>query len=255
MKKLTSIILALLILPAFSQAMREVEGIAVPETFEELIDPKYSAVIVIDMQNDWVSTQGQAHRETDEPDPDKHAIVQPYAEHVKRIRKFLKAARGAGVQISYAEIIHKDKRGKSVQTGFDFYLKPNQKVAAVEGTWGARTVKELAPQKGDFVIRKIRGNAFYKTYLEDYLKDRSIRTVLITGSATGGCVMATVFGAFERGFYPVLVRDCIDQPGTPMYEWLETNMPMYTMDEITKTWDAMKAETHKETTKKEGDEN
>ena len=242
MKRFALFLLALLILPATGMAMREVEGIQVPETFEELIDPEHTAVIVIDMQNDWVSTQGQAHRKTEKPDAAKHKIMPHYAEQVKQIQKFLKAAREAGVQITYAEIIHKDKRGKSVQTGLDFYLKPNQKIAAVEGTWGAQTVKELAPQKGDFVIQKIRGNTFYRTYLEDYLKDREIRTILVTGSATGGCVMATVFGALERGFYPVPVRECIDQPGTPIYGWMETNMPMHSMKEITDAWKKMKSE-------------
>ncbi len=112
-------------------------------------------------------------------------------------------------------------------------------------TWDSRTIEELAPRKGDYVIRKSRGNVFYKTYLEDLLKERSIRTVLLTGTATGGCVAATTFGAFERGFYPVMVRDCLDQHDSLFFEWMESSLPMHSSDELIAAWEKLGANNKK----------
>ena len=240
MKRCTWIIILLLILPVFSQALREVERMPIPENFEDLIDPKSCAVIVVDMQNNWISTEGMCVQSDKERKPDlsKHEITPSYAEQVKNMQKFLKGAREAGVLITYAEFIHTNTVGSTLMSGWTHYYNctPN----AVENTWGAKTVAELAPQKGDYVILKSRGNAFYKTYLEDILRERQIRTIFITGTATGGCVAATTFGAFERAFYPVMVRDCIDQHESLFFKWMEKDLPMHTSDEIIATWNKMK---------------
>jgi ureidoacrylate peracid hydrolase len=231
------LIILLLMIPVIGHATKEHEGIPVPENFEELIDPQHCAIIVVDMQNNWVSTEGDGSRKDKErkPDPSKHSVVPGYEKQVKAMQKLLKSARDNGVLVTYAEFIHTYKTGSTSMSGWYFYndVKPS----AVEGTWGAKTIRDLEPKKGDYVIPKGRGNTFYKTYLEDLLKERLIRTVILTGTATGGCVAATTFGAFERGFYPVMVRDCIDQHESLFFQWMESQLPMYDSDELIAGWE------------------
>jgi len=246
MMRLFSVVLALLFLQTFSHAVKEVSGIPIPENFEELVDPENTAVLVIDMQNGWASTQGCCvlNCEDTKPDHSKHAPVDGYAEQVKAMQRLLEAAREAGVLVTYAEFIHENEVGSSLMTGWFHYhnLKPN----AIENTWDSKTIAELAPQKGDYIIRKSRGNAFYKTYLEDLYRERSIRSVILTGTATGGCVAASTFGAFERGFYPIMVRDCLDQHESLFFQWMEESLPMHSSDEIIAAWEKGKAEKEKD---------
>jgi hypothetical protein len=123
------------------------------------------------------------------------------------------------------------------------------------------TCEELAPQKGELIIRKHYGNGFRETQLDHYLRSRSIRSLIFTGTATNGCVLGSTWGAEMHGYYPVLVRDCLNH-GTPeqrekaqfdapredpldkspgaYYErclsFMETRYPMYRADEIMAAW-------------------
>jgi nicotinamidase-related amidase len=72
---------------------------------------------------------------------------------------------------------------------------------------GRRILAELGPADGDEVIRKHRWNAFFQTHLELALRTRSIDTVLLAGGSTHVGVAATAYGARDRDFHVVVVRD------------------------------------------------
>src|SRR5262249_47449072 len=98
------IVLSILLLPVapMAHAERMINGVRVLTTKEELIDPSRSAVIVVDMQNGWCSTQGMGERgnvQTPPADPNKHAVKPAYAEQVKNTQKLIARARKAGVPI------------------------------------------------------------------------------------------------------------------------------------------------------------
>ncbi len=106
----------------------------------------------------------------------------------------------------------------------------------MEGTWGSRTIKELAPRPGDLVVRKGRSNTFYKTYLDDALKGKSIRSVLLAGTAGGGCVFATAMGAMERGYFATYVKDLVDQPQYVDSDLIKGRFPVYQSQEVYGAW-------------------
>ena len=70
-------------------------------------------------------------------------------------------------------------------------------------------VKEIAPHKGDVIIRKKRSSAFFGTPLLSYLHHMEVDTLLITGCTTGSCVRSTVLDASQNNFYPVIVEECV----------------------------------------------
>ncbi len=67
---------------------------------------------------------------------------------------------------------------------------------------------EFRPQPGDVVITKQRASAFYGTPLAAHLTQLGIRTAIICGESTSGCVRATAVDAYSHGFDVVLVEEC-----------------------------------------------
>jgi ureidoacrylate peracid hydrolase len=84
---------------------------------------------------------------------------------------------------------------------------PADTYICLKGTWDAEIVNELTPTKKDVVIEKNKTSAFYDTWIELYLRHKKIRTIIITGSTTGMCVMHTTVEAFCRDFDALVVED------------------------------------------------
>jgi nicotinamidase-related amidase len=243
--------------PAVSHAGKIINGIPVSTTLEDFAVPQSCAIIVVDMQNGWVSTEGMCNRaDRKMGDPARHQPTPLYKEQVPRMRRLIQAARQAKVPVVIVEFIHENAQGHTMMMGPDLYIHRNapwlQNI--VEGTWDSRTVDELAPQPGDLVIRKHHGNSFYDTPLADQLKNMGVKSVLITGTATAGCVHATGIGAQERGFYPVFVEDCIDHQFEPALQLIKAQYPVYSSEEIIKIW-ANSAKPAKKQEKKKGNKN
>jgi nicotinamidase-related amidase len=74
-------------------------------------------------------------------------------------------------------------------------------------SWGAGIIDQLAPLAGDIVVDKAGYSAFDATDLEQRLRQRNIKTLIVCGVVTYACVLATSFAAFDRGFDVILARD------------------------------------------------
>ena len=232
--------LLLCLLAVATPAKKVVNGVEMITELEELVDPPTTAVIVIDMQNENCSTEGGCGR-TDRAipaDPALHTVRSEYAKQVKSMEKFLAAARKAGALISYAEHIHANRYGARLVSGPDLWVHRNAPWVScvVEGTWEAETIRELAPQPGDLVVPKIKGNSFHGTGLGELYRERGIKSVLLTGTVTKGSVFRTANGALTRGYYSVFVRDCVDHQDEKFVEWAAGPFPMYGSDEIIASW-------------------
>jgi ureidoacrylate peracid hydrolase len=71
------------------------------------------------------------------------------------------------------------------------------------------TVTELAPQPGELVVRKHWYDAFAGTPLDGALRARSVRSLVVAGTMTDICVLATVMGAFNREYRVSVVEDAV----------------------------------------------
>ncbi len=67
-------------------------------------------------------------------------------------------------------------------------------------------VDELKTEPTDIEIQKTEGNAFWKTNLDDILKEKNVDYVVLTGNAAEHCVLATYNGATERGYRPLMLQ-------------------------------------------------
>ena len=77
------------------------------------------------------------------------------------------------------------------------------------GTWGTQIVDEVAPEKGDVVLKKPTSNAFFGTPLNTYFTQLGIDTVIIAGGSTANCVRATVIDSSARGYKTIVIEDCV----------------------------------------------
>lgn len=202
-----------LTLPGFSA---EVKLPAEPEAIG--IELARTAVVVIDMQNAFISEGGTCDLRGFDPTPGRKTIGP--------IKKVCDAARKAGVKVVYlAHVLSPDLREVGPRSSFWYksvrmYREdPRWKDRyIIRGTWGAAIVDELKPQEGDIYIEKPRFSAFFGTSLDSTLRGHNIGYLLFAGCATNICVEASIRDAAQLGYFPVMIRDGVSHNGPPFMQ-------------------------------------
>ena len=187
------------------------KGREIPETLEEILDPKHTVLIVHEMLNDWLSKGGAF-------DPDaRHDAV---TEMLPPMIKLVDAARRSNVKVIYAKFTsYADYRTLSdpdILRSYDRIKDPNSRPPVVEGTWGHQVIDELKPQEGDHLLDKYKVDAFVGTNLDPLLRWNGIKTIAIMGVGAFPGILATVSHAYNLGYFIVAPEDCIrgiSQPG------------------------------------------
>ncbi len=191
----------------------------VPETLEEIVAPSMTALLIIDMQNDFATHGGALHKSGGNIDPIR-TIVEP-------VEKLAQACRAQQTPILHARLLTLPN-GESDSVGsLRFKIRVRQQYRSdarapldytVKDTWGAEFVEELQPLPGELVVEKFRSSAFFETALDVILRAKRITSVLVTGCTTEGCVEATVRDLAARDYIPVVVRDCVASDHQDMHE-------------------------------------
>jgi ureidoacrylate peracid hydrolase len=205
--------------PAASAAEPKAEMVTLDAKPEPIaIDPARSAVIVVDMENDFAAKGGMFDRAGVDISGAQKAIA-PTA-------KVLAAARQAGLKIIYLKMGYRPDLSDlgstdSVNRTRHLRFGVGQKIQAPDGresrllirdTWDTDIVSELKPQPNDIVIYKTRFSGFYQTDLDATLKKFGIKYLIVTGVTTSICVESTVRDAMFRDYLCVLLRDCMSEP-------------------------------------------
>jgi isochorismate hydrolase len=112
---------------------------------EVQVDPSDTALIVVDMQNDFVKEGG--------------SLLVPDAEAtIPKIKGLLERARRSGMKVVFTQDTHTDGDP-------EWEIWPEH---VREGSWGWKVVEELRPLEDELVIRKVRYDAFYGTHLDHF---------------------------------------------------------------------------------------
>ncbi len=90
-----------------------------------------------------------------------------------------------------------------------FSIKVPSMLKLKENDPDSAIVPELTPERGEFVVRKTVPSAFFGTPLAAWLTQRGVKTLLIAGAVTSGCVRASVVDTMSHGFRPLVVSDCV----------------------------------------------
>ena len=163
------------------------------------VDPERAVLIVQDMQND-VMMEGGAWAETGAPE---HAKEQNVVENVKRLAD---ACRAAGIPVFHVHyIVEEGAPGLKLNAGLFQGVKETG--GLVRGSWGAAPAEGLEPQEGDFVVEKMRMNAWEGTRLEHLLKGLGRDTIIVTGAWTNMSVEHTARTGADKGYYMIVPED------------------------------------------------
>ena len=133
----------------------------------DAIDPKKTAMIVVDMQNDLVASG--AATET----PAARAVV-------PKLSEALRTCREAGIKIIYTAHVHR-RDGSDMGLFDDMHPPIANRDALVDGTPGVGIYPELAPAAGEHVIKKHRYSGFFGTDLDIILREWGVDTVISPG--------------------------------------------------------------------------
>jgi len=177
-----------------------------------------TAVIVVDMQNDFCSKGGLFDR--------AGINISAVQKAVGPTRKALSAAREAGIKIVYLKMGFRADLSDLGDTDSanrvrHLYLGVGQPCVASDGrqgrflirdTWNTDVIEELRPQPEDVVLYKRRFSGFYETELDDILGRLGIRNLIFTGCTTSVCVDSTIRDAMFRDYRCVLLADCAGEP-------------------------------------------
>jgi gluconolactonase len=163
------------------------------------VDPERTVLIIQDMQND-VMMEGGAWAETGAPE---HAKEQNVVENVKGLAD---ACRAAGIPVIHVHyIVEEGAPGLKVNAGLFKGVKETG--GLVRGSWGAAPAEGLEPQEGDFVVEKMRMNAWEGTRFEHLMKGLGRDTIIVTGAWTNMSVEHTARTGADKGYYMIVPED------------------------------------------------
>jgi nicotinamidase-related amidase len=165
-------------------------------------DPKHTAVVLIEYQNDFTSEGGALHGAVGD--------VMESTGMLENTRALADAARAAGATIVHAPITFAPGYGELSRHPYGILKGVVDSTAFVKGEWGAEIVDSLEPQEGDVVVEGKRGlDTFATTNLDFILRARGITTIALGGFLTNCCVESTMRTGYEKGYQVITLSDCV----------------------------------------------
>src|SRR5581483_362768 len=163
------------------------------------LNPKTTALLIQDMQNDVIIEKG-AFADSGSP---QHAKEQNVVNNVKRLAAAFRKAGAPVIHVWY--IVEKGAPGLKVNAPLFEGVAAG---ALVRGTWGAQPAKGLEPKRGDFVVEKMRMSAWQDTKLESLLTGLGVDTVVVSGAWTNMSIEHTARTGADKGYFMIVPEDC-----------------------------------------------
>ncbi|MDA8086912.1 MAG: cysteine hydrolase [Nitrospiraceae bacterium] len=191
--------------------MKKADGIIIHETIEEIADPAHSCLVVWDVQNGLVDR------------------IFNKDEFLSNLASLLKGLRGK-MPVVYTLITPPPMAFRSPWHIFSMMRRfhvsePGQlRPFLAPGTVESEIPEAVKPQEGDVLLDKPSASIFIGTNFENMMRARGITTLLFTGIATEYGVESSARDASNRGFYPVVVEDCVSSMDRDAHERSLANM-------------------------------
>ena len=181
------------------------------------------ALIVVDMQNGFVSKGGSY---------DRIGMNTPlYREIIPKLKDLIEFCRAMEIPVFYTEAV-KESSGIDMLTRVHNFLPKSRQERlkvpiCIRGTWDGVTIDELKPKENDPVVIKRRDSAFQDTELRVWLQSLGINLLVFTGIDTSICVETSLRGAFNLGYDIILVSDATASSNRKHYESTLENVKDY----------------------------
>ncbi len=216
--------------------MKTINGVTMFDTLEELINPAHTALVVVDVQNDFCHSDGH------------------FAKHGKNITTtqatlestiaFVNHAQNLGIQVYFLQQLTLPNGASDSPAWLRFKCRDGKSSEyTLKGSWGAELIDGLEKGPKDVLIEKFRPDGFVGTSLNLLLKANGIQTTIILGTTTEGCVESTVRGASYHDYYVVVVKDLVSSPNAVQHEGsmnlFQARYVMANSQDILGTWESI----------------
>lgn len=198
--------------------MITVDGKTVYTDLSEMADPKHTALLLVDMQRDFIDPDGVFG--------ELGIDLSMYERTKPRLEELLAAARRRGVLIVHIQNTALPDRMSDSPAQIHFNLRMHKNVRGnrpallytVPGTNGHEFSRGFTPGPGELVVRKYRSSGFWGTNLGMLLRSNGIETVVVGGCTTEGCVESTARDAMFNDYYVVVAEDCVGSDDPAQHE-------------------------------------
>lgn len=220
--------------------MIDVDGKVVYTELDELVDPTHTALLVIDMQHDFVDPNGLFGQLG--VDLSMYPAMRP------RLAGLLESARSNGVQVIHLQNTQLEGHMSDSPAQHRFNLRMHGHARqgdlpltyTVPGTKGHEFLPEFRPQVGELVVAKYRSSGFWGTNLTMLLRSNGIETIVVAGCTTEGCVESTARDGMFNDFYVVIPTDCVASDDPAQHDasmlLMYHRFDLASGDEIAKVW-------------------
>ena len=180
-------------------------------TLTDRIKPPRTALLVVDMQNDYVAEGGASHK--------RHGTVTAVRSIIPTVQRLVRTARTAGTLVVYIQMTFDSELRLLSDVDYLRRIKRyGETPMVVKGTWGHEVADELAPLPADMRVEKQRSSAFVGTNLDLLLRSNHIQSVIVTGVVTQGCVLATASSALVHDYYVTVASDCVASANKELHD-------------------------------------
>jgi ureidoacrylate peracid hydrolase len=174
-------------------------------TLEEKLDPRHTAVVLVDVQNDFCAEGGMMSEEG--------LDLSAPQEMARRLPGLIDAARAAGALVIFVRNVYSSEHNSylsdtwleqaSRRRGDSYTRRP----VCTADSWEGDFYGDVRPAPGEPIVTKHRFSAFHNTDLDTILRANGIRTLVMCGVASNVCVETTAREGFVRDYYIVFSSD------------------------------------------------
>jgi nicotinamidase-related amidase len=178
-------------------------GVARLEAFEAA----KTAVVVVDLQNDFCAPQGALGR--------TGMAVEPLSAVIANVNRLTRCARDLGAAIVFLQSVYADRKGRLRAPAMARHAQRrwNGRGADVpflcDGHWGSELHADVAAHPSDIIVRKFAYDGFFRSRLGAVLRAADVRRVIVAGVTTDVCVLFTSQEAYQRGYDVMIPDDCV----------------------------------------------
>lgn len=231
--------------------MITIDGRRVLTQLAELVDPDRSALVLIDMQRDFIDPDGAFGQ--------LGIDLSMYRQSRPRLAELLHAARVNGALVLHLQNTALPGRLSDSPAQMRFNMRMHEKTRrgasplryTIPGTWGHEFADEFVPLAHEPVVRKYRSSGFWGTNLDLLLGSNQIETVIVAGCTTEGCVESTARDAMFNDYYVVVATDCVASDDQAQHDasmlLMRHRFDLATGEQIARVWHGAAATNRQET--------
>lgn len=193
------------------------------------MNPKTTALIVLDGQNDFLNEGGVLYEAVSSTESGRGIK--------DKLNEVIASAREKGIQVINTRVTFSEGYPEAGESPYGIFAAVGQTGGFIKDTWGAETAEGLDIGENDIVLEKHGMSAFLNPELERILKEKGIKTIILAGMLTDACVECTMRSAYDSGYEVYSLVDATAALSSEKHKaTVEQSYPMFAKTLTTKSF-------------------